>query len=245
MGDQRGFVDRRVAGRLDERPDRFAEALVGHADDGGVGDYGVQLEDLLDLLRVDLLATGVDALAAPAEEAHGAIGIDGRPVTRHRVAHPVDRAERGRRLVRVLVVAERHRAGHRDETGFPGPGHDVDASLGDHPRVLGELERRRRRRGFGGRRAGGHADRFRRPQRVDEDQPIVVAQESVLGLLRPHHAGRDDHPQRRDVPATGLGIEGAQDRSGEGVANDRHRLHPLAARPCRAARRGRSGGRRE
>ena len=55
--------------RFDERGDRLAEALVGHADHGGVGDGRVQLQRLLDLLRVHLLAAGVDALAAAAEQA--------------------------------------------------------------------------------------------------------------------------------------------------------------------------------
>ena len=76
VGDQHGLVDDVAGVRLDERRDRLAEALVGHADDGGVGDRRVQLEHLLDLLRVDLLAAGVDALAAPAEQADGAVGVD-------------------------------------------------------------------------------------------------------------------------------------------------------------------------
>ena len=44
---------------------------------------------------------------------------------------------------------------------------------------------------------------------------------------RPDHAARDDDPQRRDVPAVGLGVEGPQDRLGEGVADDRHRVDAL------------------
>ena len=63
-----------------------------------------------------------------------------------------------------------------------------------------------------------------------------------LGRRRPDHAARHDHPQRRDVPAVRLGVEGPQDRLGEGVADDRHRVDPLVPRRCRAARRDRSGG---
>ena len=66
MRDQCRLVDRDAGVRFDERRDGLAEAIVGHADDRGVGDGGVQLERLLDLLRVHLLAAGVDALAAAA-----------------------------------------------------------------------------------------------------------------------------------------------------------------------------------
>ncbi|HLB83496.1 MAG TPA: FtsQ-type POTRA domain-containing protein, partial [Steroidobacteraceae bacterium] len=72
--------------RLDERGDRLAPLLVGQPDDRGVGDGRVQFEALFDLLRVHLLAAGVDALAAPAEELDGAVGLDLGPVAGDRVA---------------------------------------------------------------------------------------------------------------------------------------------------------------
>src|SRR5215213_3759948 len=64
VGDQRGFVDVGCGVRLDEGHDGFAEAVVGNADHCGIGHRRVALEDLLDLFGVDLLAAGVDALAA-------------------------------------------------------------------------------------------------------------------------------------------------------------------------------------
>src|SRR3954453_10260323 len=73
VGDERARVDDVTALGLDQRSDRLAEALVGNADHGGVGHVVVALEHLLDLLGVHLLAAGVDALAPPAEQAHGAV----------------------------------------------------------------------------------------------------------------------------------------------------------------------------
>ena len=50
-----------VDGGLDDGDDHFAPALVGDPDDDGIGDGFVPAQHVLDLLRVDLLATGVDA----------------------------------------------------------------------------------------------------------------------------------------------------------------------------------------
>jgi len=41
--------------KYDEGLDRLAPALVGHADDRGVGDGGMLEKDILDFARVDIL----------------------------------------------------------------------------------------------------------------------------------------------------------------------------------------------
>ena len=56
--------------------DRLAESLVVDADDEAVEHAGDALDGLLDLLGEDLLAAGVDHLAAPAEQDQRAVGGD-------------------------------------------------------------------------------------------------------------------------------------------------------------------------
>ena len=51
----------------------------------------------------------------------------------------------------------------------------------------------------------------------------MVLEQPGLGLLAPHHAGRDDADERGEIPAIGLGVERAEDRLREGVADDRER----------------------
>ena len=73
------------------------------------------LERGLDLFRVDLLAAGVDALRATAEQRHRAVVFETGEVARARsTGVPVDLDERGRRLHGILVVADRDvaAAGH-------------------------------------------------------------------------------------------------------------------------------------
>ena len=53
-------------------------------------------------------------------------------------------------------------------------------------------------------------------------------EQTGLGLLAPHHAGRDDADERGEIPAAGLGVERAQDRLRERVADDRERGDCLA-----------------
>ncbi len=55
-----------------------------------------------------------------------------------------------------------------------------------------------------------------------------MAEQALLGLLRPHDTGRHDHPQRRDVPAVRVGVECPKDRLGERVADDRRRVDAVA-----------------
>ena len=94
--------------RLHDRGDPLAPALVGHADDDGVEHGRVRLERGLDLLGEDLLAAGVDALRAAAEQRDRAVGLVDRHVAGQRVAHAARAGdEGGGRLLGVLVVLER------------------------------------------------------------------------------------------------------------------------------------------
>src|SRR5436853_181039 len=82
------------------------EPVVGHADDDRVEHAGMGPDGGLDLLGEDLLAARVDAARAPTEEHDPALGVDRRQVARHHPPHSVGiRAERGRRLDRILPVA--------------------------------------------------------------------------------------------------------------------------------------------
>ena len=100
--------ERRAGPGLHDRDHPLAPAVVGHADDDRVEHGGVRLQRRLDLFGVHLLAAGVDRHRAPPEHGDGAVGLDAGVVAGHRPAHAVDHGERGRGLLRVLVVAERH-----------------------------------------------------------------------------------------------------------------------------------------
>src|SRR3954468_6585044 len=60
VGDEELLVERAARFRFDERGDGFAEAVVRDPHHDGVAHRRVELERLLDLLRVHLLAPGVD-----------------------------------------------------------------------------------------------------------------------------------------------------------------------------------------
>ena len=55
----------------------------------------------------------------------------------------------------------------------------------------------------------------------------VVAEETLLCAVAPHHPGRQHVVEAQQVPAAGVGIEGVDDRPSERVADDRHRLDAL------------------
>ena len=56
----------------------------------------------------------------------------------------------------------------------------------------------------------------------------VVLEQALLGFLAPHHARTDDRDQRGDVPTVGFGVERAQHRLGERVADDGDDVDALA-----------------
>src|SRR5659263_285624 len=64
------LVRRRTRSRLERYKghDLFAEPLVRAADDGGLGDGGVGVEDLLDLARVDVVAAADDQILLPVDD---------------------------------------------------------------------------------------------------------------------------------------------------------------------------------
>ena len=80
---------------------RLAPALVGHADDGGLGDGRMRVQDGLDLGRVDVLAAGDDHVLDPVDDAVVALVVALGDVAG---AQPPVR-EGGRGRLRVAPVA--------------------------------------------------------------------------------------------------------------------------------------------
>src|SRR5579862_4026307 len=111
---QRLAVDSAVA--RDDGGDRFPEALVRHADDDAVAHPGKSLHHLFDLFGEHLLAAGVDAYRAAAEQRESpAVVVHHRPVARHREPAVLSLDEGSRALLRILVVADRLRAADADQ----------------------------------------------------------------------------------------------------------------------------------
>ena len=54
-----------------------------------------------------------------------------------------------------------------------------------------------------------------------------MPEQSLLGLLAPHHPGGDDPHQAGQVPSIRIGLQRGQDRLGEGVAHDDQAVHLL------------------
>src|SRR5205807_2660246 len=79
------------------------------------------------------LAAGVDALRAPAEQRDGAVGVDGRPISRDRVAHAIDLPERRSRLRLISEVAEWDRAGDSHQSHLSRARLDVVPCFVDDP----------------------------------------------------------------------------------------------------------------
>ncbi len=71
-----------IVGYRDNCDDALAEPFVGRAEHHGIRDVGMHLQHRLDLFGIHLLAAGVDAQRAPAEQMDGAVGVDGRHVAR-------------------------------------------------------------------------------------------------------------------------------------------------------------------
>src|SRR4051812_24971607 len=105
---QRREVEGRTRNGLYDGNDPLAPPLIRYADNQGVVDRRMRLDRLLDLLGVDLLPAGVDALRAAAQHLHGAVALEHRLVTGQRPSLAVDLDERGGALLRVVVIPERH-----------------------------------------------------------------------------------------------------------------------------------------
>ena len=131
----------RPVARLDERGHPLAEPLVGHADDERVEDVRVGLERALDLLGEHLLAAGVDARVAAAEQRDRAVLLEPGEVAGHDVAHAVDLDEASSRsspgpCSSRAGRARRARAGRsrRRSTGRPSSSMTIVFGPADHPR---------------------------------------------------------------------------------------------------------------
>src|SRR2546425_11870366 len=54
----------------------LAETRIGHTNDGGVQDFGMRVQHLLDFARQELLPTTVDHLLQASHDAHVASGVE-------------------------------------------------------------------------------------------------------------------------------------------------------------------------
>ena len=68
---------------LDEGGDGLSEAFIWNTDNRRICHRWVQLEGFFYFLGIHLFATGIYALTATTQKAHGAIGIDAGPVARN------------------------------------------------------------------------------------------------------------------------------------------------------------------
>jgi hypothetical protein len=183
----------------------------------------VGLQRRLDLLREDLLTSGVDALRAATEERHCAVELEAGQVTRHRVALAVDRDEGGGALLGVLVVLEGHVAAPRHAAHFARVHRPV--VFVDHDRVRAAVD------------VDETAAGQRRVALLDETQPVEAALGRSDRLAEEHvgkqleelvlhdrgedrRRGADGHERRRVV---GPLPERVDQRAGHGVAGDGQR----------------------
>ena len=216
---------------LQHRDDALTEARVGNAHDDRVEDRVERLERRLDLLRVHLLAAGVDRDRAAPEQRDRAVVLDHRVVARHRPPHTVDDGERRGGLLRDPCSS---RAGcdprreQADDTG--GERAEIVA---EHGRLVVDAEARRRRdrRARDGDRLALSAG-LRRAVAVDEQHAGEPFDERPLQRGREDRAAGEDHAARRQVEVgrvrLGTGVERVEHRSREGVADDDEEVRLLA-----------------
>src|SRR3546814_15987349 len=92
--------------------------LVRHAHDQRVTNGGMGLENLLDFLGVNFLASSVDADAATAQQGQAAIGLDHAPVAGNRIADPIDCAASLGGFYGILVISRRDRPPECDKSRY-------------------------------------------------------------------------------------------------------------------------------
>ena len=186
MGDEVVVADLGVVFEAEHGVDGLPPAFVGETDDIAVDDVGVRLQRLLDLLGVDLLATGVDADRTTAEQGDRAVGFDRCVITGDRIAHTVDRREGLGGLLLVFEVAEGHDAPVGEAAPLSRTGFDNATVIGNHDGGVAEFERG----GLGlvGVALGELASlpRALRGAECVEQGELLVLEESRLGFLRPH-----------------------------------------------------------
>src|SRR4029079_16408176 len=122
--------------------------------------------------------------------------VDGRVVARDRVADAADGAERGRRLLRVLVVAERNSPTHAAHPDLVPAGFDLAAVVGEHSYALVDREARRRDVGVGCTRGRTGHQTLRRAERVEQRDGGEVVELTALDLRAPRDAARRDRAER-------------------------------------------------
>ena len=180
----------------------------------------MDLEHLLHLLREHLLASGVDAHRPTAEQQQRTVGLHGGEVARDRVADPVDDSEGLRRLLRILVVADRHVAADGHEPLLFRTRFHPTVVVGEHVDGGPELELRRAGRLALGRCGRAEPHRFRRAVGVDEQHVAEVLEQPILGLLAPHHARTRHQAETAQIPASRVGVQRLEERFGEGITDD-------------------------
>src|SRR2546421_8419665 len=144
--------------------DLFAVLGVGNANDLYVAHVGVRVEELLDLARVDVLASANDHVLDPADDVDVAVLVHGGQVAG---VHPAPAVHGLRRPFRLLLVAEHDRVAAGEQFARLPPGRrgaaagigDLDLDVGvDPPDARNPLVQLVVRSGLGRhRRCLGHA----------------------------------------------------------------------------------------
>ena len=98
------------------------------------------LQYFFHLFGVDLLAAGVNALAAPAQQTYGAIGIYFGEVARNGIANVVDGDESGCRLCLVFVITHWRATTKCHTTTLAAAGNNVATIFMHHTCVGAEFE---------------------------------------------------------------------------------------------------------
>src|SRR3546814_2198799 len=112
------LVERNVAAEVDDGGYGPAPFFVRHAHHQCVIDGGIGLENFLNFLGVNLLASCINAHAATAQQSQAAIGLDRAPVARNRIADPIDGAEGLGGFLGILVISRRNRTHEGDKSRY-------------------------------------------------------------------------------------------------------------------------------
>src|SRR5437588_7683694 len=129
--------DRAARLRYDERMHRLAPDPIGHADDGTFGYRWMPVQDILDLSRIDVVATGDDHFLFAIDDSVETLLVDARQVTggAPAFAHGLLRCNRIVPITRHDMVAANddlaHLAGRNAAAGVvhqPDPYTDGDTS---------------------------------------------------------------------------------------------------------------------
>ena len=226
LDDRRAIQLALVAG--DDGGDGLAPAIVRNPDHHHVLHALEALDHLFHLFGEDLLAAGIDAHRATAEQGEGEpILVDLGPVAGNREATGLALDEGLRALLRILVVADGLEATDTHQAPRPGLALDEFEVCVEELRGVRQLELPRLHRARGGGEADAHADGLRGAEGVGQHHARVVGQQALLGLLAPHHPGRRDHDHAADVVRVAVFLELLGHGLGEGIAHDGDGVDPL------------------